>query len=422
MIRVTVTPVGSRSRPALILDARQRQSLVALRALGRAGNEVFVAETAGLTPAFVSRWCSGRAVLPEVGDGAGALVDRVIELCESVGSPIIISSHDGTIEALRSRRSQVERVGSLALASEDALAVAVDKQVTLAVAQRLGINVPRTRAVTDMSMGPDAIDDMGLPVVVKPVISWMKHGLGGWRSGPTVARSADAGLAQIRRLIAGGGAALVQPWLPGSRDAIGIFLADDVVWAAFGVRSHRMSPMIGGSSIVRETIPLPADIGPMAEALVRELSLEGYAEVEFRRDGDGRPFLMEINPRLNAGVEVAVRAGVNVPLLLYHWAAGEPLRSALEYRSGQRMRWLLGDLQWLAGALSDPGHPDAPRRMAAVGTFFGDFARPAGYDYWDRRDIRPALLEAARVARMIPARLGGHLRRQGSLHKVSKRA
>jgi hypothetical protein len=59
--------------------------------------------------------------------------------------------------------------------------------------------------------------------------------------------------------------------------------------------------------------------GEQAERLIREIDLEGYSEVEFRRDGNDIPYLMEINPRLSASVEIAVRCGVDFPHLLYQW-------------------------------------------------------------------------------------------------------
>ena len=204
---------------------------------------------------------------------------------------------------------------------------------------------------------------------------------------------------------------MVQQWLCGSREAVSLIWADGGARAIFAQRAHRMSPLIGGSSVVRESIPLPADIVPMSEALVSELSLEGYSEIEFRRDQGGRPFLMEINPRLSASVEIAVRAGVNFPLLLYDWAAARPAQAARGYRYGRRMRWLKGDLAWLLEALRDPENPDAPRQGTAIGTFLGDFARPSGYDYWDWGDPRPPALVAARVARALPRRLARRLRR-----------
>src|SRR2546430_14580761 len=87
----------------------------------------------------------------------------------------------------------------------------------------------------------------------------------------------------------------------------------------------RTDPPLGGLSVLRQSIAVPPDIGPQAEALVREIDLEGYSEVEFRRDAAGVSYLMEINPRLSASVEVAVRAGVDFPNLLYQWASGGPI-------------------------------------------------------------------------------------------------
>lgn len=382
---------------ALILDARRRPSLVAVRALGREGVEVAAADWDAAAPTFVSRWCTRSALLPDVDDDREAHVERLIELCRSLGSPVVIGCYDGTIEALGARRGELEQVASVALASDEALAMAVDKQSTLDVAQALGISVPPSRTVASVSEVVEVADKFGLPLVVKPRWSWVEQPTGGWRTGPGVAWTAEGAHALIGRLLDHGASPIVQPWLSGSRDAVGIFLANDKVWAKFAVRTGRMCPMVGGSSVVRETVAIPEDIGWMAEALVREISLEGYSEVEFRRDKDGRAFLMEINPRLNAGIEVAVRAGVNIPMLLYEWAAGLPLQPRMRYRTGQRMRWLPGDVSWLLEALASPEHPDAPSRGAAVAIFLRDFFRRSGYDFWDRNDARPALVRARQL-------------------------
>jgi hypothetical protein len=49
---------------------------------------------------------------------------------------------------------------------------------------------------------------------------------------------------------------------------------------------------------------------------------------------------MEINPRLSASVEVAVRAGVDFPYLLYQWANGDPIDHVEYYRVGRWMCYL----------------------------------------------------------------------------------
>ncbi len=406
-----MTDAARARRPALVLDADLRQSLVTVRSLGRAGVKVHLAESHDSAPAFASRWCAGHTVLPDVAEDPAGFVERVCELCGSLGRPVVITSHDGSIEALRAHRAQIEAVATLALAPERALALAIDKRTTLAAAERLGLAVPPGSSVGDLAETHEALAQIGLPVVVKPAVSWADAGPEAWRAAPTLARTQEQAIAQTTLLLEAGAGALLQQWLAGAREAVSVLYAEERMWATFAQRAERMYPVLGGSSVLRESIPVPADIGPASEALIRELGLEGYSEIEFRRDAAGRPYLMEINSRLSASVEIAVRAGVDFPLMLYQWAAGEPLQAVRSYRSGRRIRHLKGDVGWLKEAVRDPAHPDAPTRAVAIASFLAAFARPSGYDYWDRADPAPAALIAARVARGLPRRIVKALRR-----------
>lgn len=410
-----MTDAAPGRRPALVLDADLRQSLVTVRSLGRAGVSVHVAEAHAGPPAFVSRWAASRTVLPDVAADPDAFVAAVCELCASLDCPVLITSHDGSIEALRAQRDRVEGLATLALAPERALALAIDKRTTLAAARRLGLAVPEGSSVENLAEAEQVLDRIGLPVVVKPAISWADGGKQAWRAAPVLARSREQALELTSLLLESGAGALLQRWLPGAREAVSVMFARGRMWATFAQRAKRMYPVLGGSSVLRESIGVPADIGPASEALVRELGLEGYSEIEFRRDGDGRAYLMEINSRLSASVEIAVRAGVDFPLLLYRWAAGEPMRAVEGYRRGRHMRHLGGDVGWLKEAVRDPGHPDAPSRAVAIASFFGSFARPTGYDYWDIGDPAPAALIGSRVARGLPARTARALGRGRAL-------
>jgi predicted ATP-grasp superfamily ATP-dependent carboligase len=379
---------------AWVLDARLRQGLVALRALGRAGLHVGVAESATRIPAFRSRWCGVSASVPDVSDDADAWIRGLLALLAQYPARALIPSHDGSIEALRAHRREVERFATIALASESALEIAVDKARTLAVATQLGIPVPRGIEVSDVSDVPAATREVGFPAVVKPLQSWVERDGVATRLACEAVVNVDEAKRAVATMLEAGGQAILQQWLPGSREAVSLFYAQGRVWARFMQVAHRMYPPLGGSSVLRESIPLHADATDAAESLVRAIELEGYSEIEFRRDQAGRPALMEINPRLSASVEIAVRSGVNFPLLLYSWAAGERLGEVSGYRLGYRMRWLGGDLYHLRDAyrLRGQGRPDIPPLGRAMGAFLTDFLRPTGYDYLDVRDVAPAVV------------------------------
>ena len=212
------------------------------------------------------------------------------------------------------------------LASEPALDVAVTKAQTLALASELGICIPRSIEVGDTTEVRAAADELGFPMIVKPSTSWVQERRNGRRLACALVVNLPEALEAVDALLRVGGAPILQEWLVGAREAVSIFRAEGRVWARCAQVAHRMNPPVGGSSVVRESIPLPADLTDASERLVEACDLDGYSEIEFRRDAQGRPSLMEINPRLSASVEIAVRAGVDFPLLLYRWAAGETLR------------------------------------------------------------------------------------------------
>ena len=388
----------------LILDAAQRQALVALRELGKAGLTTGAIDSDRKAPGLASRWCSTASVVPDFVQDQDAYVDGVLRFCAERSPRSLIPCHDGSIEALRRRRSEVEALVGLALAPEHALAIAIDKTRTLSFAETVGLRAPRGAFVSQSDQAGTAIDEVGLPAVVKPTRSWAQGELAGQRLVAVVVRTRQEALVAIEQVLQQGIEVVVQEWLPGAREAISLMHANGRIWARFAQRADRTFPPLGGGSVLRESIPLPEDVTPGAERLVSELGLDGYSEVEFRRDVDGRPALMEINPRLSASVEIAVRSGVPFPKLLHEWAAGEQLQEVSGYRSGLRMRWLGGDLSWLRSVLTQPSGPDIPSRGRALATFAGDFARPMGYDYIDGSDPRPALVAATGVAR----RLRGH--------------
>ncbi len=376
-----------------------------MRELGKEGLAVGAVDCDPRAPALASRWCAAAAVVPDFAHDGNAYVDALLRICRERRPRSLIVGHDGSIEALRRRRADVERVVGLALAPEHALAVAIDKAQTLAFAQTLGLRVPRGAIVTRPADAASALDEVGLPAVVKPTRSWAQQADVGKRLVAVVARDRAAALAAIDAVLMRGIDVVVQEWLPGAREAISFMRAGGRTWARFAQRAERTLPPLGGSSVVRESIPLPEDIAPAAERLVAELALDGYSEVEFRRDADGRAALMEINPRLSASVEIAVRAGVPFVRLLHDWASDERLREAGGYRHGLRMRWLGGDLSWLCSVLTQPSGPDVPSRARALAAFAGDFARPTAYDYVDRSDPRPALSAAAGGVRRLRARI-----------------
>src|SRR6266567_222938 len=393
---------------ALVLDADSRQALVTVRSLGRRGFSVAAVEAFRNAPAFSSRWCA-QCFVCRGGHATDAYLGDLEQVLERTGAPVLIPAHDGTIALLRRHRERVERHARIALAKEAAMAIAVNKARTLTVAEQLGIAVPRSVVVARTSDVPIALKDIGLPAVVKPNESWVGAEGGGIRVAHRLVTTPEEASRAVTELTRFTGVTLFQPLLAGRREAVSLLYAGGEFYARFAQWAKRTVPPLGGDSVLRQSIGVPEDIGNQAERLVREIDLEGYSEVEFRRDSTGKPYLMEINPRLSASVEIAVRAGVDFPYLLYQWANGDPIDYVKGYRVGGWMRYLEGDILTTMQTLSQRGRPGVQPPAQAILDFLLTFLKPMGYDYMDWKDPRPTWTATTGFASYIVRRLGRSL-------------
>lgn len=380
----------------ILTDAKQRQALVAVRALGARGYTVGAVEcvsTSGV-PAFSSRWCAATAHVEDRDVDPKLMVQQLIDLASSSSKDVVvIPTHDGTIAAIQERRTEVETHCTLALARSEPLDAANDKRTTLELASRLGIRIPASVTVTDEEEIRGAVTSIPMPAVLKPVRSWVAAGEERRRLRVRLVRSSSEASDQLRAMLHLGAVVLVQPLIPGERLAVSFVHAQGSFYGEFAQVAHRMLPILGGDSVLRESVPLPEDATTDARRLVSELELDGYAEVEFRRDADGTPVLMEINPRLSASIECAVRAGIDFPSLVRAWATNElPDPGSSSYRTGVRVRWLAADVKWLFDNASQQGAPDSVPTREALSTFIKDFRQSTSYDYFDVRDLRPGLV------------------------------
>jgi predicted ATP-grasp superfamily ATP-dependent carboligase len=386
---------------ALVLDARLRQSLVAVRSLGLRGMRVAAlelendSESSNRVTTFSSRWCREKFVSPRYEQGTQPFLAHLERVLDQTSPRVLITSSDGTVAVIRQHRKQLERRINIALAKEPALAIAIDKKQTLEIAESLGIGVPRGVIVSSVHEVPTALHEVGLPAVVKPNESWLWGQQQGARLICKLVTTPEEARLAVEELTGPGGTTLFQQFLPGKREAVSFLYAHGEMYARFAQWAKRTQPPLGGTSVLRQSIAIPEDIGDLAEQLVRAIELEGYSEVEFRRDDAGKPYLMEINPRLSASVEVAVRAGVDFPYLLYQWANGDRIDHIKSYRVGGWMRYLEGDLITTIQSVTQRGRPGVTPPARAILDFIGSFFKPMGYDYVDWRDPLPAFAAAA---------------------------
>jgi predicted ATP-grasp superfamily ATP-dependent carboligase len=394
---------GNESYDILILDGECKQALTSARSLGRAGLRVALGESVGqfrfnlAPPVFASRYCARTVTLPDyIGDPV-PYIEAIIAFVRDHRVRAVMPTGDASIVELAPYRERFAELGcTLVVASAEALNIANDKSLTLEVAAKLGIDYPKSVQVTGVDGLQAAEAEFGYPFVLKPTISWTGEATD--RVFPVEVINKAEAVEATTRFLATGCEVLAQQWASGRREGVTLLMADGEPLGICGAVAHRTTPLLGGVSVMRESIAVPDDILGASVSLAKTIGLDGPCEVEWRRDASGRPLLMEINARLAGTLENATKSGVDFPLLTWRWATGQPVRPVLSYRTGVRTRWLSGDIRWLRNNLSLGGRPDTVSAPRAMWTFLWEFARTRHYDYIDRGDLQPALAELRQTA------------------------
>ncbi|MGH9681178.1 MAG: ATP-grasp domain-containing protein, partial [Candidatus Acidiferrales bacterium] len=312
------------------------------------------------------------------------------------GFDLIVASTESSLLAMMQLPEQSSMRRRAVLPPQASLEIALDKNLTLEVAAKLGVPLPGTRLLT-------RVDEIGLPAVyptvLKPVRSTVVSG-GDIRSlEPAIVNGAAARRAALEKWLPAV-PVLEQEYVQGWGAGIEMLYENGkLVWYLAHERLHEW-PMTGGASTYRRAIEPDPQMLDAARRLFDELKWHGVGMAEFKRRKDGSFALMEINPRLWGSLALSIDAGVDFPLGLLRIATGADPGPQPNYRRGMRTRHLSRDIRWLkCNAVAD--RSDALlllrpklKSIFELGLFVG------GREHWDHfrwTDPKPFLHDTFRM-------------------------
>jgi predicted ATP-grasp superfamily ATP-dependent carboligase len=305
---------------------------------------------------------------------------------------------------LTTHQDQLPPSAALPFPSAKAVADAADKSRVLALAQSLGVPIPRTVVCASVEEARARASEIGFPVVIKATRSRVWTGTKWLSTTVRYAPDAETLTAHLEAIPPQVYPILLQERIEGP--GVGVFICCDEqgLIATFAHRRIREKPPSGGVSVLCESTKADPVAVEHAHKLLRALDWRGVAMVEFKRDmRDGTLRLMEINGRFWGSLQLAIDAGVDFPSLLIEMSQGRRSPPP-KYEEGVRTRWLLGDLDSLIGVLFKsrarlnlpPSHPGRLRSLASFLNFWNGRTR---LELERRDDMGPAVLQAKRWLR-----------------------
>ena len=334
----------------LVTNTRHTQAYTIVRCLRPYASKIVATMygenrlAARLSPAANSRFVDRRYYVPNPSAdwSAGRIcrentrqeevyIQRILAICEREQIDTIFPSWDPKVYLFAKNRARFEERGIvIPVPDYEAVVTPLDKYSMIRKAEQAGFPCPRTFLPRSESELEEAARELGFPLVIKARFTTGGKGLRvvqDWAELREEWRGADERSAP----------SMVQEYIPGQekQQFYQVLDRDGELKLGFCPRTLRLFLRVYRNSSATSESRSPHPYLPKATALVRSFGWWGGLNVQTKIDPrDGRPKLMEVNPRLGHHLWYMTALGINVPLMCIKIARREPVDPVLEYPVG----------------------------------------------------------------------------------------
>lgn len=310
-----------------------------MRSLGRRGVPVIAITSSPYEHARRSRHARARVVAPDPDRHANDFVAMLLSLADEFGEGVLIPTTDESVGAVAAHADELGRRHLLACPPGDVARRFLDKQLTYDLAADIGVPAPRSTLPSSERDLERCMREVSLPCLVKPRESYRYMRAFGVKM--TMVEDAAELRSAWRRARAADVETMVQELIPGPETGgvnYNAYFADGEPVAELTARKVRLVPRDFGYPSAVLSTGAPEVVEP-ARAIVRGLGLNGFANVEFKRDPrDGTYKLLEVNGRPNMSGWLSVRCGVDFPWMTYRHLVDRELPG--RHRAKEGVYWV----------------------------------------------------------------------------------
>jgi len=328
-----------------------RQSLSAVRALGRAGIPVAVSASKRPTLATWSRYATSNFLSPDPALKPQDFAKHMGEELRGRYATCALVGSDDALWAL-SRFRELLPIGARRLLPPHISVVrALDHEALHHFAKSVGIpcaNLLRVAQHTAFDATLKQLEGLAYPMLLRPTIPWVEREDGSRGVNKRFVVKSKRHLNEIMKnkpeLVENG--VLVSAYE--SVRAVSYFGVCDkgqVIVEGTQERLNEQEPYNEVATLAITIDPI-VSIRKYSQDLLGALQWQGPFKVEFIKDQKGYYRLISVIGRMWGSMQLAVSAGCNIPLICYRLTEGTITPDLLKNaKPNVRMRWLLGDAQ-----------------------------------------------------------------------------
>lgn len=321
---------------ALVVNAKTAPALAVIRSLGSKGIEITGASDNSSDFPLFSRYCKKKILLRTNSDDMVNHTDELLNIVKNHHFDVFLPvMREDVLLALAKRKKDFEQYTRLALSSFDQLSILNNKATVTSLLSELGIPGPKTYYV-DSELILDSIQENAIfPLIIKPF-----HGEG--TAGIKIVTDPKELVPFYHDIRETHGPILIQEFIHGRKHSAVFLLNENSEVRRFFVhRVIREYPISGGPACFMESVKYDP-IYEYGLKLLNRVHFSGIAEMEFIVDDkDGKPKIIDVNPRFYGSLQCAIAAGVDFPFAVFNMAMKGDIETDLSYKEGVTCRHLL---------------------------------------------------------------------------------
>lgn len=262
-------------------------------------------------------------LIPPPAEGENPLLERLKEIVRKTCIDVIIPTLDAEMVIYARAKEKLRALG-IRLHIPEERQIKVRSKIALPeFAQKHGFNIPKTVTLNSKGQLPTAIDDLGLPLVLK-----------GPFLGCHIANTPEEAEVYFDRLVNSWGFPLLaQKHIVG--EEYNIAALTDGERELIGAVMMKKIGITGKGKAWAGVTVIDQDFLNLGKKILAKLEWVGPIELEFIKGASSRKFyLVEVNSRFPSWIYLAARAGQNLPLAAFQLAMGRPTKTMPPYQTG----------------------------------------------------------------------------------------
>ncbi|MBZ9652565.1 carboxylate--amine ligase [Psychroflexus montanilacus] len=326
----------------LVLD-QGRQSLPFLKSLRKSGHTVISIYSSKLSEAYFSRYPSKKLRWQSPMKNPVGFYVQLEHFIKTNTVDLVIGVSDFSAEILSKNKDEISKYTKLLVPDYQLFSKVVDKYLLMKHCMNNDIPCPTTYDISSKEDLDKFKNQLIFPVMVKP-----KRGIGS--IGVYRYNSFKELESNYLDLFNTHGALFIQQFIQqkgGTQYQAELFLnQNSETIACVVIEKPRFFPVYGGTSTANVSV-VNSEISKISKRLLEGLKWTGAADIDFIFDPIDKQYkVLEINPRVTAGIKIAFEAGVDFAELYLNFVRKKTIQPIVNYKSGVYNRLLVLEFFW----------------------------------------------------------------------------